>query len=313
MPPAPLDSAFRWGFFPLVFFGSLAAGTFAMQQGASPMLVTGAVTLLCALLIGGAEKVQPRFASWAVSRGDWPADLAHTALSTLLPPEIIRAATVSALTGGAVWLSARLGSPLWPSGLPLAAQLVLAMVISELGSYWAHRLMHERPLLWRLHAVHHSAPRLYWLNAGRFHPLDTSIQYVGQTFPLLLLGAGPEVIALFSLWTAVHGMFQHANLDIRLGPLNWVFSMAELHRWHHSTLPTEGNTNYGANICLWDIVFGTRFLPSDREPPESIGIAGMEGFPAGYFAHLATPFRWEPERWGAPPVDPSQPSQANVP
>ncbi len=52
------------------------------------------------------------------------------------------------------------------------------MIVSEFGSYWAHRLMHERPLLWRLHAVHHSAERLYWLNAGRFHPLDTAMQYV---------------------------------------------------------------------------------------------------------------------------------------
>ncbi|MCO4773314.1 MAG: sterol desaturase family protein [Deltaproteobacteria bacterium] len=284
---------FRWGFFPAVFFGALGAGVALVRGGWSPMVAVGAVTFSCALLIGGSEKVQPRFTSWAEPRrGDWKADLAHTFLSTLLPPEIIRAVSVGTLTGAAVWLSATVGASLWPHGIPLVLQLVLAMVVSEFGSYWVHRLMHEHELLWRLHSVHHSAERLYWLNAGRFHPLDTALQYVGQTFPLILLGAGPEVVALFSLWTAVHGMFQHANLDIRLGPLNWIFSMAELHRWHHSTLQTEGNTNYGANICFWDVVFGTRFLPSDREPPEEIGIGGMPGFPAGYAAHLAAPFRW---------------------
>jgi len=114
--------------------------------------------------------------------------------------------------------------------------------------------------------------------------------------PLIVLGAPPEILALFSLWTAVHGMFQHANLDIRLGPLNWIFSMAELHRWHHSRLVDESNTNYGANVCFWDIVFGTRFLPADREPPEEIGIADMPSFPRGFFEHLVAPFRWEDVR-----------------
>ena len=292
MLPAPLASLFRYGFFPLVFFGAIAAGMALMSQGVSPMVATGAVVFPSALVIGLSERVQPRFASWAVNHGDWPADLAHTVLSTLLPPELIRAASIGALTGAAVWLSEATGRGWWPSEASLWLQLPLAMVISELGSYWAHRLMHERPLLWRLHAVHHSAPRLYWLNAGRFHPLDTALQYLGQSVPLVILGASGEVIALFALWTAVHGMFQHANLDIRLGPLNWVFSMAELHRWHHSTLLVEGNTNYGANTCFWDIVFRTRYLPSDREPPEDIGIAALPRFPAGYFAHLAAPFRW---------------------
>ena len=286
---------FRYGFFPSVFFGALALGSWMMGPGGwSPMLAVGAVTFSCALVIGLSEKVQPRYASWAMPRrGDWKADLAHTFFSTLLPPEIIRALSIGVLTGAAVWLSATVGVALWPSDWPVLAQLVLAMLVSELGSYWVHRLMHEHEALWKLHAVHHSAERLYWLNAGRFHPLDTTLQYVGQTFPLIVLGASPEVLALFSLWTAIHGMFQHANLDIRLGPLNWVFSMAELHRWHHSTLVEEGNTNYGANICFWDIVFGTRFLPSDREPPEEIGIAALPAFPSGYVAHLASPFRWE--------------------
>jgi len=287
-----LAAAFRYGFFPVVFFGAILAGWLLMQQDVSPMIATGAVVFPCALIIGLSERVQPRFASWARSHGDWPADLTHTILSTILPPEIIRALTVGALTGAAVWLSEATGRSWWPGDRSMLIQLPLAMVISEFGSYWAHRLMHEKEWLWRLHAVHHSAPRLYWLNAGRFHPLDTAIQYVGQSVPLILLGASGEVIALFSLWTAVHGMFQHSNLDIRLGPLNWIFSMAELHRWHHSLVLEEANTNYGANVCFWDIVFRTRYLP-DREPPEAIGIADMPNFPPGYLAHLASPFRWK--------------------
>ena len=87
-------------------------------------------------------------------------------------------------------------------------------------------------------------------------------------------------------------VFQHCNLDLRLGPLNWIFSMAELHRWHHSTLIVESNRNYGQELIVWDAVFGTRFLPPGREPPERIGIPDLPRFPTGYLAHLSSVFRW---------------------
>ena len=97
---------------------------------------------------------------------------------------------------------------------------------------------------------------------------------------------------LFALFDAVFGMLQHCNVDVRLGWLNRVFSMAEAHRWHHSRTIREANTNYGSNLIVWDLVFGTFFLPSDREPPQEIGIADMPGFPTGYLGQLASPFRW---------------------
>ena len=106
------------------------------------------------------------------------------------------------------------------------------------------------------------------------------------------MGAGNGIIALHTLFTAVHGMFQHCNVRIRLGPLNWLFSMAELHRWHHSKRLEEANTNYGANIIWWDVVFGSRFLPGDREPPTEIGIETLPNFPGSYRAHLLSPFCW---------------------
>jgi sterol desaturase/sphingolipid hydroxylase (fatty acid hydroxylase superfamily) len=153
--------------------------------------------------------------------------------------------------------------------------------------------MHETRFLWRFHAAHHSARRLYWLNAGRFHPLDLLGQQFLALTPLILLGCGTGVIALPTLFTAIHGLFQHCNVRIRLGPLNWFFSMAELHRWHHSKRVDEANTNYGANIIWWDIVFRSRFLPRDREPPTDTGIEGLPGFPRSYWGQLLSPFRWK--------------------
>ena len=99
-------------------------------------------------------------------------------------------------------------------------------------------------------------------------------------------------VTLFTLITAVHGIFQHANLQLRLGPLNHFFSMAELHRWHHSKTVDEANHNYGQTVIVWDTLFGTRFLPADREPPEEIGIANLPAFPMTWWAQIRSPFRW---------------------
>jgi sterol desaturase/sphingolipid hydroxylase (fatty acid hydroxylase superfamily) len=74
--------------------------------------------------------------------------------------------------------------------------------------------------------------------------------------------------------------------------LNWFFSMAELHRWHHSKTLFEADHNYGQTSSVWDWVFGTRYLPADREPPESIGLANLPAFPMTWWAQILSPFRW---------------------
>ncbi|PCJ79733.1 MAG: hypothetical protein COA57_15455 [Flavobacteriales bacterium] len=92
---------------------------------------------------------------------------------------------------------------------------------------------------------------------------------------------------------AVHGMFQHCNIHLKLGLLNYVFSMAELHRWHHSLKIEEANTNYGNNIIFWDIVFGTMHYPKDQEASEDIGLSEIENFPEDYLGQVASPFQWK--------------------
>ena len=293
MSESPLRSVLTYGTFPVVFGGAVAAAAAALAAGWDRHFVVPAIIVAASLVVVVLERVHPHVPWWNRPRGDVATDTKHLVVSLIAVPELFRAATFGALYAASAWACERLGFGLWPTSWPLLAELALAMVVSELGSYWAHRWMHEHDLLWRLHATHHTAGRLYFLNAVRFHPLDTLMTYVLQSVPLVLLGVPEDVMALFVVYTAVHGMFQHANIRLRLGPLNWVFSMAELHRWHHSTLTEEGNTNYGSNLIVWDIVFGTRFLPPDREPPESIGVADLPSFPKGYLDQILSPFRWE--------------------
>jgi sterol desaturase/sphingolipid hydroxylase (fatty acid hydroxylase superfamily) len=285
-----LGSLFSVAIFPLVLGGAVAWSIARLRAGVEPSAAIAVPTLCAALLVLVAERIRPRFRSWQRSHGGVSADLAHLVSVTLTAG--LAQVGVLAL---ALPLSARLteaaGSALWPVGWPWLAQLPLALVVAELPKYWAHRLEHTTDLLWRIHATHHSAPRLYWLNAARFHPLDIGLDAVVGLTPLVLLGAGPELLALFALVSAVHGYFQHANLELRLGPLNYFFSMAELHRWHHSKRLDEANHNYGQNLIVWDLVFGTFFWP-EREPPEEIGLPDLPGFPTRFWAQLASPFRW---------------------
>jgi sterol desaturase/sphingolipid hydroxylase (fatty acid hydroxylase superfamily) len=51
-------------------------------------------------------------------------------------------------------------------------QAIEMIVLSDFIIYWAHRLQHAVPFLWRFHSIHHSAEHLDWLAAHREHPLD---------------------------------------------------------------------------------------------------------------------------------------------
>jgi len=286
------ETLFSWTIFPLVFGGTIAATIVQMGRGVAPDVATLGPILFTYLALFGLERVLPHHRSWQRSHGDVRVDLGHLVVSGLLTPALLRPLVVAASVAAGAWLSTRLGASLWPRRLDLVSQLVLALVVGELFMYWVHRLAHEWDWLWRFHALHHSAPRLYFLNAVRFHPVDLAISAFAPMAPLIVLGAEDAVLALFAVATAVHGMFQHANLPLRCGPLNWFFSMAELHRWHHSTRLEEANTNYGQNLIVWDVVFGTRFLPTDREPPEQIGLADVPGFPMDYVGQLLSPLRW---------------------
>jgi sterol desaturase/sphingolipid hydroxylase (fatty acid hydroxylase superfamily) len=280
--------------FPAVFFTILAVSWWALEAGIRPEFIIATANVVAAGLIWLLERINPYDAEWSRSRDDERTDIMHLLVSMMALPRILQVLTFTALYAVGAAASSVIGAPLWPNDIALPLQLMLAAIIGEFGAYWAHRLMHTNPLLWRLHATHHTVERLYWLNAARFHPLDVAFTYMATVTPLVFLGCPPDTLALLTIFTGIHGMFQHANVNLRLGPLNYIFSMAELHRWHHSKTLADANSNYGSNIILWDIVFQTRFLPTDRQPPRDIGVEDLPDFPRTYKGQLMSPWRWPP-------------------
>jgi sterol desaturase/sphingolipid hydroxylase (fatty acid hydroxylase superfamily) len=268
------------------------AGPLGLPEAANAALRPASAILLFYTTLALLERRFPHRPEWNRSHGDVRTDVFHLIFTGQGAQALVGAVVLGplALLSGSV--ASATGAPLWPSGWPLALQLALALVLGELGHYLFHRLSHEQPWVWRLHAAHHSAPRLYWLNATRFHVLDLTLIISCESLPLAVLGVGAEVLGPYLVFRAVYGQLQHCNVDMPTPRwLDWLWSSPNVHRWHHSTLSSEGNHNYGAVLNVWDHVFRS-FLRPDAPFAGPVGIGQLPRFPAGYLAQQLSPFRW---------------------
>lgn len=191
-----------------------------------------------------------------------------------------------------VWVrsivDASIGAPvaLALSGVPLAVRGAAAIVLGDVAVYWFHRACHRFPLLFRFHAVHHSARELDWLAAHREHPLDGIATQLLQNLPAIAIGFPIELLASVAAFRGMWAIFVHSNTRIALGPLRWVLGAPELHHWHHARV---GRTEHNfANLAPWlDLVFGTHHAPLG---PETYPLGLDEPWPEGYVAQLVHPF-----------------------
>lgn len=274
-----------WLLWPLLYVGGLA-GTGLAIHSAHPLLWFNVVYLSVAAVVVVLERLLPYESLWLRSDGETANDLAHTLLNKGLVQ--VAAAIITTFTmAAAMAIESETPALFWPKGWPLFVQVALGLLIAELGLYVAHRLAHEWTPLWRFHALHHSVERLWVVNTGRFHIVDTLLKIALSQTPLFLLGAPVSVFLWISAVTAFTGLLTHCNIDVRTGVLDYVFNTPRLHRWHHSKRLEEGNRNYGENLVLWDLVFGTYYNPP-RRPSPAIGIEGR--IASGFLPQLIQPF-----------------------
>ena len=278
--------ALPWLAYPGVMVISFLIYALLDTQNVSVMVSAYAAVVFGAGAVTVLEFIIPYDRAWQPDRRDVKNDLLFMVTVQMVLPQILTLlAGVSLLR---YLSSAEWPIRLWPHELPLAAQVAIMLLAAEFLRYWLHIAAHNTKLLWRLHAVHHSPHKLYWLNVGRFHPIEKALQYMLDMLPFILVGVGESVLALYFVFYAVNGFFQHSNVDARYGVLNYVVSGAELHRWHHSKLVEESNRNYGNNLIVWDLVFGSWFLPRDRR----VGDLGLtdRSYPLDFASQMKTPF-----------------------
>lgn len=286
----PLRKAVRYGIYPLLVFGSLALFMSLMSSFPGEKLagLTAMIAIANIVIIHVFERLAPYRREWNEPRGDRLSNFLFT--NVVLP--VLSKSVEILLSFLVLDLGSRYFTPLhslWPTQWALPAQLALALLICEFFFYWTHRFGHTLEALWNFHAFHHSPERLYWDNSGRFHPVDLSLNWLFYFMPLFVLGVPAEVMAMFLTINAVTGLLEHANIDFHAGFLNYVFNTAQLHRWHHSIEPEISSKNFGKVLTVWDLVFGSHYLPKGRE----VGVIGVHDpdAPTRTLAQLAYPFK----------------------
>ena len=274
--------------YPVVVVLAFALFAVLRRAGWSLTAATYVPVVVTALSVAALEALYPASREWQPTADELRVDLAFVVLVQLVLPPLVALLFINLLVDPARAIGLPAAS-LWPHAWPVALQVLLMICLVDLMRYWLHRLAHTTDLLWRLHAVHHSVDRLYWLNTSRFHPLEKSLQMCLDSLPFLLMQVEPAVLSLYYLSYAANGFFQHSNIQMRYGFLNLFVSSAEAHRWHHSREPHEANSNYGSTTIIWDRLFGTFFLPRAR----AVGDLGLHdrSFPRAFWAQMRAPFR----------------------
>ncbi|TGK29515.1 sterol desaturase family protein [Leptospira gomenensis] len=270
-----LKQGIRYFGFPILFFSSSAiligyAGNIWIAYSVL------SVSILTGMIL---ERLIPFEKIWNKSDSDSKSDLFFLALQPIVAP-----ITGTALAGIVHRLMSFSGGQTATNanGLSLWFQVLIGMFFSGFVPYWIHRFSHARDgFLWRVHSIHHSPGRLYWMNAFRAHPINTILTTGGALLPSLLLGLHADAVLIVGMLNNFVSIYNHMNIDFRLGFLNRIFNMNELHRWHHSKIPAEGNNNYSSGaLAFWDILFGSYYLPKRKMDANLVGLFEPDKFPS---------------------------------
>jgi sterol desaturase/sphingolipid hydroxylase (fatty acid hydroxylase superfamily) len=180
---------------------------------------------------------------------------------------------------------------------PIAAQpwwlqLIEIYVLTDFIGYWTHRLFHQRHL-WPFHAVHHSSEDLNWLGSVRVHPVNEMMNQFVHVAPLLLVGFNPWIASSYAPFLTLYAIMLHAELDWDFGPFRYIIASPVFHRWHHSKQCEAWDKNFAGLFPLWDLLYGTLYMPKNRKP-EDFGIT--DDMPESFLGQMVKPFIWQAGR-----------------
>ncbi len=224
-----------------------------------------------------------------VFRPEWQTDFHHFIVNHMVVGFVLL--SVNLLVHQLFGWAAHDGVRGWVQGLPFFAALFLIILVADLVQYWNHRAYHEVPLLWRLHAVHHSVKSMDWMAGSRQHLLEVILTRTLVLAPIYVLGFSKEVIDAYIVIVGFQAVFNHANVSVRLGPLRYLIVTPNFHHWHHSQDDEAIDKNYAAHFAFLDHLFGTA-VKSDREWPREYGVVG-DYVPNGFVKQFLFPFTWK--------------------
>lgn len=239
------------------------------------------------------------FSSRILTRPSFFADVELFVLSVVFMPAVVGGLvismnTVSAIVSGALRNGFGLIAPFECCDLTIKLVSTLVLFLAYEIGYWVdHYLKHRVSFLWELHKLHHTAEVLTPLTNFRNHPIDSLV--FGYMLAMFIGGAsgvldwifgrrveifsidGKNILFIMFLWTFGH--LQHSQFWI---PFRGVWGRILLspahHQIHHSNDPAHFNRNLGSVLAIWDWMFGTLEVPTQKNPRLTYGVdeGGMD-------------------------------------
>jgi sterol desaturase/sphingolipid hydroxylase (fatty acid hydroxylase superfamily) len=167
-------------------------------------------------------------------------------------------------------------------------QAIEMVFVGDFIGYWTHRWFHSRRM-WAFHAIHHGSRELDWLSAARVHPINDWLSRWIQASVLVVLGFSPVAIAAYLPFLTFYAILLHANVSWGFGQLGWLIASPKFHRWHHTSQDEGLDKNFAGLFPLFDILFGTYYMPEDRLP-ERFGL-NADDAPQTFWGQMISPFR----------------------
>ena len=202
----------------------------------------------------------------------WPSNLGIVVLNTVLMRVMFPVAAVAM----AVNVSASGWGIFNMIELPLWVEVIGAVALLDAAIYLQHVMFHAVPALWRLHRMHHADMDYDVTTGARFHPIEIVLSMVIKLAVVTVLGASPVAVIIFEVLLNATAMFNHGNIRLNLaldGILRLFVVTPDMHRVHHSVIPSEANSNFGFNMPWWDRLFGTyKAQPAAGHDDMTIGI-----------------------------------------
>jgi len=240
------------------------------------------------------------------------ADYAYYIVNSILHPILVAPLIVSGaavgiwVEGGLIRLFGPPAGPLLGVGAMRALYTVAFFVAYDFARYLGHSLLHDVPLLWQFHKVHHSAEVLTPITNYRAHPVEL---FVMAALPNLATGLVSGAVWYLAAGTVGFYTFlglhvfiaafnlianlRHFQVWISFGPAvnRWLISPAH-HQIHHSCEARHFGKNRGFELAVWDRLFGTLYVPVQEEQFR-LGLGdGTDGAWHGVGRMYGWPFRY---------------------
>ena len=239
---------------------------------AAPLIRLSVFAAVLTMLLA-AELLAPRRKVTVLRQQRWPGNFGVVVISTLL----VRILFPTAAVGLALVAEANGWGLLNLVALPHWLGMLLAIILLDLIIYGQHVIMHNVPLLWRFHRMHHADIEIDVTTGFRFHPGEILLSMMIKLGAVVVLGVPALGMMIFEVLLNATSMFNHSNIRLSAtvdNRLRGILVTPDMHRVHHSIVAQETNSNFGFNLPWWDRLFGTyRAQPAAGHEAMTIGLS----------------------------------------